>query len=588
MAANRVGQRFGDYRLTRFLGQGTFGEVYIGEHVYDNTQVAVKVLKTQLTDKNDVKAFINEARTFRLKHPNIVQLLDFGIGDDDSPFLVMEYAPKGTLLQRHPKSSHLLLPTIVTYVKQIAAALQYAHNRRLIHRDVKPENMLFGANNEILLSDFGVAGVAHGTGSMTMQEIIGTVPYMAPEQLQGQPRPASDQYALGIIVYEWLCGERPFNGSAIEIAMQHNLTPPPPLRGKIPTISTEVEQVVMTALAKDPRQRFASVQAFANALEQASQRIRIPKGAIFLTYRGHSEPVYAVGWSSDGRHIFSSCRKTIQIWDAITGRKTATVNAPETNVRWLLDDKHLASASNEGVQVWNAITGTNILALTHSRSEVYQESHIHQWSPNGMHVAYIGGTTSALLIWDVTTNNHKFLDSQIQNVVWSPDGKRIASVDWSGKLLIWDANTGRNIRMSHDFRHALTPLGNMPLIPTPLFAWSFDGTQIALGNHKGEIHIWNANTGESVLSSFLSEWPEKLSMSSWPSNNRCINGWSPDSRYIARAIDKEVWVWDITTGYKVFSYRGHTDRVHAIEWAPDRQCIASAGADRTVHIWQAV
>src|SRR6266700_7964605 len=134
-------------------------------------------------------------------------------------------------------------PDIHLYVKQVAAALQYAHDQKVVHRDIKPENMLVGRNNEVLLSDFGLAIIAESTESLSTHEMAGTVPYMSPEQLQGKPRPASDQYSLGIVVYEWLSGDRPFNGTFTEIASQHMFVPPPSLRSKIPGISPEIEQV---------------------------------------------------------------------------------------------------------------------------------------------------------------------------------------------------------------------------------------------------------------------------------------------------------------------------------------------------------
>jgi serine/threonine protein kinase len=158
---------------------------------------------------------------------------------------------------------------IVSSVKQVAAALQYAHERKLIHRDVKPENMLIGRQEELVLSDFGLAAFSHGSGSLSTKEAIGTLAYMAPEQIEGHPREASDQYALGCVVYEWLCGSRPFEGSPTEVMVQQLSMPPPPLRERVPRLSSEIEQVVRQALAKDPKQRFASVQAFALALEEA-------------------------------------------------------------------------------------------------------------------------------------------------------------------------------------------------------------------------------------------------------------------------------------------------------------------------------
>jgi serine/threonine protein kinase len=269
--ADRVGQRLGNYRLVRLLGRGGFAEVYLGQHVRLNMQAAIKVLHTQLADE-DVENFHREAETIAaLIHPHIVRLLDFDV-KDDIPFLIMDYAPNGSLRQLYPKGTPLPLSTIVSYTRQIAAALQYAHDKKIIHRDVKPENMLLGRSNEVLLSDFGIAMMTQSSRYQATQETVGTIYYMAPEQLQGKPRLASDQYALGVVIYEWLSGERPFNGSFTEIVAQHLAVPAPPLYGKVPVVSLDVERVVMTTLAKDPQQRFPSVQACATALAQACQR----------------------------------------------------------------------------------------------------------------------------------------------------------------------------------------------------------------------------------------------------------------------------------------------------------------------------
>src|SRR5438270_12487303 len=139
--AERVGQHLGNYRLVRLLGRGGFAEVYLGEHVYLKTQVAIKVLHTQLASDN-MEAFLTEARSIAcLKHPHIVRILEFGM-EDGTPFLVTTYAPNGSLRQHHPKGTRLAPATIASYIKQVAAALQYAHDQKLIHRDIKPENML--------------------------------------------------------------------------------------------------------------------------------------------------------------------------------------------------------------------------------------------------------------------------------------------------------------------------------------------------------------------------------------------------------------------------------------------------------------
>src|SRR6266516_2938208 len=273
---DRLGHQLGNYRLLRLLGRGGVADVYLGEHIYLKSLAALKLLHMSLMGEEHA-AFLKEAQTLvNLSHPHIVRVLDFDV-EDDLPGRVMDYAPGGTLRERHPVGSGLPIDTIIAYVKQVASALQYAHDRQLTHRDVKPENMLLGSRDDILLSDFGLAGFAPHTHPSysthgTAQQLAGTSRYLAPEQLQGNPQPASDQYALGIVVYEWLCGVQPFSGTPIEIAMQHLSMPPPPLREHVPDLSPAVEQVVLQALAKWPKERFNSVQDFALALEQAAQR----------------------------------------------------------------------------------------------------------------------------------------------------------------------------------------------------------------------------------------------------------------------------------------------------------------------------
>src|SRR6266704_6205177 len=274
---DRVGQQLGNYRLVSLLGQGGYAEVYLGQHVRFKQQAALKVLHAHLSEQ-EAEHFQQEAETIAtLAHPGMIRVLDFDV-QDGIPFLVMDYAPNGSLRQRYPKGSLVPLPVIVSAVKQVADALQYAHEQKFIHRDVKPENMLVGRRQEVLLSDFGIATIAHSTSSLNVsaEGTSGTLAYMAPEQIEGHPRPASDQYALGVVVYEWLCGERPFEGSVSELIAQHLSMPPLPLHERVPEIPPEVEQVVLRALAKDPKARFATVTAFSAALEQASQRALTP------------------------------------------------------------------------------------------------------------------------------------------------------------------------------------------------------------------------------------------------------------------------------------------------------------------------
>jgi serine/threonine protein kinase len=273
----------GNYRLLRLLGQGAFASVYLGEHRYLKRLAAVKVLRTVLNNR-DKERFLEEARLLaNLSHAHIVRVFEFAVAQRVShargrkfteyiPYLIMDFAPGGSLRALYPAGSCLSIDVVVGYIKQIATALQYAHDNGVIHRDVKPENCLFDEQQEIMLSDFGLALFAPTPNLLSTQQMEGTLPYAAPEQLRGKPGFASDQYSLAVIAYEWLCGHRPFEGEEVEIIMQHISSPPPRLRSKNLAISQAVEEVILKALEKDPQQRYPSVLAFARALEHANQR----------------------------------------------------------------------------------------------------------------------------------------------------------------------------------------------------------------------------------------------------------------------------------------------------------------------------
>jgi serine/threonine protein kinase len=263
-----LGQQLGHYRLLRMLGRGAFATVYLGKHQYLERLAAIKVLHVRIGPASQ-ESFRREARTIaQLDHPHIISVHEFGI-EDQIPYLVMEYMQGGTLRERYPKGTRLSFEQIVTYVKQIASALDYAHQQRVIHRDIKPENLLINSKQEIVLSDFGIAVVESTLDSLSTQSPAGTPLYMAPEQAEGKSCAASDQYALGVMIYEWLCGEPPFRGPLFEILNQHQHKPPPSLCARVKVLPPAVEDAVFGALAKDPGQRFSSVTDLATVLSDA-------------------------------------------------------------------------------------------------------------------------------------------------------------------------------------------------------------------------------------------------------------------------------------------------------------------------------
>jgi len=266
--ADYVGQQLGNYHLLRLLGQGAFATVYLGKHQYLEREAAIKVLHTRIAaDRHE--SFRREARTIaQLQHPHIISVYDFGV-QDDLPYLVMEYTVGGTVLSHHKRGTQLSFEQIICYVKQIASALDYAHAQHVIHRDVKPENILLKSRHEAILSDFGIAVVLPTLDSLSTQGAAGTPLYMAPEQIRGKPCAASDQYALGVMVYEWLTGEAPFRGVPYQVLHQHLNVSPPSLCARLPQFPQAVEDAVFATLAKDPHHRFSTVEDFATALSQA-------------------------------------------------------------------------------------------------------------------------------------------------------------------------------------------------------------------------------------------------------------------------------------------------------------------------------
>jgi len=283
------GLHIGHYILLRSIGSGGMGEVYLAEDARIHRQVAIKIVRTEASayphedsTKDAQRLFLREAKAIaRLDHPHILPLFDYGeenVNGTMLTYLVMPFRPEGSLMRwLEQRNSELLsLADVVQIVRQAASALQYAHDQQIIHQDVKPSNFLMRANNErphlpdVVLADFGVARLSSATSSVS-HSIRGTPTYMAPEQWSGEPVPATDQYALAVMTYELLTGRPPFQGPPMRMMYLHTNTPPQPPSSVNPSLPKEVDTVLLTALAKNPQERFLSIAAFARALESAAQ-----------------------------------------------------------------------------------------------------------------------------------------------------------------------------------------------------------------------------------------------------------------------------------------------------------------------------
>src|SRR5262245_31716811 len=268
---DRIGQVLVEtYRIERLIAEGGMGSVYEAKHLRLPKRFAVKFLNLSLIDNQEAQArFRREAEIIAaLDHPNIVNLLDYNVTDEGVPFIVLEFLD-GEHLGKRINRGKLTLQQALQIIPPVVSALAAAHARDIVHRDLKPENIVLCKDDVVKVVDFGIAKIRDGQELTGMNTILGTIPYMAPEQLFGTSVSVrTDQFALGTIVYEMLTAEMAFGGPASvpEVAARVAHHQPPDIKG----VPQAVSAVVFQAMAKDAEARFPSVKDFLRALQEAA------------------------------------------------------------------------------------------------------------------------------------------------------------------------------------------------------------------------------------------------------------------------------------------------------------------------------
>jgi serine/threonine protein kinase len=288
-----IGENVGPYRIMEQLGQGGMATVYKAYHASLDRYVAIKVMHPAFLDDHTFKArFQREARMVaKLEHPNIVPIYDFS-EHEGRPYLVMKFI-EGETLKARMERGKLNNTEIARIVEVVGGALAYAHSQNILHRDIKPSNVLLGKDGNIYLADFGLARMAiSGESSLTTDRLVGTPQYISPEQALSKPDldARTDIYSFGVMVYEMVVGRVPFNADTpFAIIHDHIYTPLPLPRQVNPAVSEGVERVLLKALAKNPKDRFAEIKDFVIAFRQAIKASELPT-AIVLPVTAEAAP----------------------------------------------------------------------------------------------------------------------------------------------------------------------------------------------------------------------------------------------------------------------------------------------------------
>src|SRR6266568_4088654 len=349
-----TGSHIGRFRLLRLLGRGGMGEVYLAEDEQLRRQVAIKVIQAEYPDPDATRLFLREARAIAMfNHPHILPLFDFGeatIHGMTLTYMVMPFCQEDTL-------TALLSPQDVGFiVQQAASALQYAHNHQVVHQDVKPSNFLIRGSEDasgppdLMLADFGVAKSTSSTASVS-QSVRGTPAYMAPEQWEGTPVSATDQYALAIMAYDLLTGQPPFQGGLGQVMYQHFHVQPQLPSARHPGIPYDLDAVLLRALAKRPEERFPSLAAFAAAFGQAVQSTDAP--AVAKPPAAPNRDLHATLAISEQEALSGTSRSL-----TLPGGRRVTVAIPAG-----AQDGQMLRLAGQGEAAEDGVAGTLVLTL---------------------------------------------------------------------------------------------------------------------------------------------------------------------------------------------------------------------------------
>jgi serine/threonine protein kinase len=616
------------YRVVRLLGKGGMGSVYEAEHRVMRRAVALKVINRAYTARRDaVERFRREVRAAaRLAHPNIVTTYD---AEDagDTYFLVMEYVEGVSLARLVKERGPLPVAEACAYVRQAALGLQHAHERGIVHRDVKPHNLIRCTDGVVKVLDFGLAALTAERGGGLTEEnaVMGTPDFMAPEQAEDARDTdiRADVYSLGCTLYFLLTGQVPYPVStALRKILAHREQPVPSIRRARPEAPPELARVLTHMLAKKPEDRYLTPGEVAVALEPfaSAKRTKEPKSklgrlaaaaVLFLGILGAGIAVYRIqtdkgelaitSESDDVEVVIKQSGKLVRIVDAKTDKAIALTLRSGTYELELKGDPEGLKLDLDSVSLRRGETRLakieRVLPPTADWEKVREVRRFvgHgegiqpvAFSPDGRQIltgAHGPANMYAdcdIQLWDVSTGKEvgrlKGQRSRILAAAFSADGKRVVAgsawPDWV--IRVWDVGSGKVVgRFEHNSLLEGRNMGSVYGV-----AFTADGGHVLSCGDDRTVRMWEVETGNEVRR-----------FKGLRSIVRCL-AVSRDGRFLACGgcqNDGSILVWEVETGKEVRRFEGHTWTGEAgetgVAFSPDGKRILSGGYDGTVRLW---